>query len=579
MQNFIRYEKVGGSLDSQFYSGYKNKFMIGMGVLILLTFATLAKYNIMLGVSGAMVALVGVSGYAWLNQVEWKAREKEIRLELGGDQPPEHDNADGVAVDGLTALVLLQVDDYDEVFQGLPDEQRPLLVSEVDKFLREWALGNVAYLRKGGRDHYLALLPAERLADMEDEGFAALGKIREINVGKHLPVTLSAGMGKGDGSTNNLALLGQLAQEGLDMALSRGGDQVIVKSPDHTWFYGGHSEAVGKRAQVRARVTAIELERLFKSCKSVMIMGHTGIDFDAFGAAIGMVEIARHYGKEVHIAVDHPGGAVERLFSMVSEHDPELLIDSQDAAQGVSSQTLLLLMDVHRPKMVPNTTLLSRAGYIGVIDHHRRGDQFLERSNLIYIEPSASSTCELVGELIRYFPQEITVSPLAATALLAGLIVDTKKFTFATSPQTFRVAALLRDEGAHPGVIRELFTDSLDVMLYRVQMMQGVEIVLDRFAIVQSLRPFAEAQVAASRAADTILEIQGVAASFALYPIADGIGVSARSVGTVNVHRVMERMGGGGHFTVAGAKLAGADLKSVRSQLMEILESEQEEEQ
>jgi len=492
------------------------------------------------------------------------------------------------------------VDDYDEVFQGLSDERRPLLVAAVDKYLREWAAGLKAYLRKDGRDRYLALIPADELERLEATKFPVIDQIRQVSAAdshslrpgvspgaegdgtrqhSHLPVTLSVGVGKGGGQREP-ALLGRLAQEALDLALERGGDQVVVKSPEHTWFYGGRTEVVGKRSQVRSRVTATELHRLFGLCDNVVIMGHRGIDFDVLGAAFALAEAARHYDKKVRIAVDHPGGAVERLQNVIAQREPDLLGNGKEIAGSVSSQTLLLVVDVHRPSMVAYQSLLSRAGYIGVIDHHRRSEEFLERANIVYLVPGASSASELATELIRYLPEHVGVSPLAATALLAGLIVDTKKFSFATSASTFRNAAWLRETGADPAVIQSLFTDSLEVMFYRARLMQSVEIVHGRFALTTGEQTFPESQIAASRAADTLLDVDQVEASFALYSTREGVGISARSRGLVNVQRIMEQIGGGGHFTVAGAQLAGADLQEVRRQLLGLLDTlskEQEE--
>ncbi len=562
-------------MGSIFYRKYKRILFIGLGVLIALNSLSLGlTRHLNLAVFAIFIALLGMGGLAYMDEKEGDALAEEIRADIEAGLPAP--NGGPVPDSARLTLVLLQVDDYDEVFQGLADDKRPLLVAAVDKYLREWAAGLKAYLRKDGRDRYLALIPVEELNKLEDTSFPVIDQIRQVSAGSHLPVTLSIGVGKGGGEREP-ALLGRLAQEALDMALERGGDQVVVKSPDHTWFYGGRTEAVGKRSQVRSRVAATELHRLFELCNNVVIMGHRGIDFDVLGAAFALAEAARHYDKKVRIAVDHPGGAVERLLDVIAQREPGLLGDGKEMAGGASSQTLLLVVDVHRPSLVAYPSLLSRAGYIGVIDHHRRGEEFLERANIIYMVPSASSASELAAELIRYLPGHIGVSPLAATALLAGLIVDTKKFSFATSANTFLNAAWLREAGADPAVIQSLFTDSLDVMLYRARLLQSVEIVHDRFALTMDEQVFSEAQVAASRAADTLLEVTQVEASFALYPTGEGVGISARSRGLVNVQRIMERIGGGGHFTVAGARLEGANLQGVRRQLIDILSSEQEE--
>lgn len=584
--------RAGDRVGSNFYRKYKRLLFFGLGVLIVINSLSLWLADDLflsrLGLLAIFAALLGMSGLAYLDQKETEALAEEIRAGIDAELP-DSAGAPAPGAGGL-AVVLLQVDDYDEVFQGLADENRPLLVAAVDKYLREWANGLKAYLRKDGRDRYLALMSAEELAGLEDNAFPVIDQIRQVSVGqvsvgKHLPVTLSVGAGKehrpegaGRGGGNEPALLGRLAQEALNLALERGGDQVVVKDPDHTWFYGGRTEAVGKRSQVRSRVTATELDRLFALCNNVVIMGHTGIDFDVLGAAFALAEASRHYGKRVHIVVDHPGGAVERLLEIIAQREPGLLGSGKEIAAGVSSQTLLLVVDVHRPSLVVHPPLLTRAGYIVVIDHHRRSEEFLERANISYLAPSASSTSELAAELIRYLPAYAGISPLAATSLLAGLIVDTKKFSFSTSAGTFRNAAWLREAGADPAVIQSLFTDSLEVMLYRARLLQNVEIINGRFALTMDEQVFPEAQVAASRAADTLLDVEQVDASFALYPAGeDGVGISARSRGLVNVQRVMERIGGGGHFTVAGARLRGAGLQEARRRLLDALSTEQQE--
>ncbi len=567
-------------MDSTFYRKYKRMLFIGLGILIVLNSLLLWLTNhLNLGLFAIFIAFLGMSGLAYFDQKEGEALAEEMRASTDVETPDP--NEAPASNNTRLTLALMQVDDYDEVFQGMSDEKRPLLVAAVDKYLREWSAGMRAYLRKDGRDRYLVLIPSEELNNLEEASFPIIDQIRQVSTGKHLPVTLSVGVGKesasGHSSEPGPALLGRLAQEALNLALERGGDQVVVKGPDHTWFYGGRTEAVGKRSQVRARVTATELDRLFGLCNSVVIMGHIGIDFDVLGAAFALAEAAKNYGKKVRIVVDHPGGAVERLLSVLSQREPDLLGEGKEISGNISSQTLLLVVDVHRPSRVAYPPLLSRAGYIGVIDHHRRSEESMDRANINYLVPSASSTSELATELIRYLPMHTSISPLAATALLAGLIVDTKKFSFSTSASTFRNAAWLRDAGADPAVIQSLFTDSLEAMLYRARLLQSIEIVQDRYALAMDEQVFTEAQVAASRAADSLLEVDRVEASFALYPIGEGVGISARSRGLVNVQRIMEQIGGGGHFTVAGARLADTDVREARRRLLEILSTEQEE--
>lgn len=559
-------------MESSFYRNYKRKFFIGLGALLALTCLALAKYNTFLGVFGFVTLLAGLFAFNYVDKHEQTARERELREEfqsMGREEISEEKPVSGLA------LAFLQVDDYDEVLQGLADEQRPLLAAAVDKYLQEWAEANNAYLYKDGRDRYFVLLSTEDLESQENQGFAVLNKIRELSVGDHIPVTMSIGAAKGVEAGNSV-MLGRLAQQALELSLERGGDQAVVKSAEHTWFYGGDTEAVGKRSKVRVRVTAAELSRLIQQVKNVVITGHSRMDFDVLGAAMGCAEIVCHYDKKVQILVDHPGGAVEKLAGLINERVPGLICTKESSEIEVSSQTLLLLVDVHRPQMLVEPSLLKRAGYIGVIDHHRRGEEFPERYNLSYIMPGASSTSELVGELVHYF-HDVRFSSLAATALLIGIIVDTKRFAFSTSARTFRIAAQLKEAGADQRLITELFTDSLEVMLYRARILENVKLVFQRFAVAGHDEPMGEARIAASRAADTMLEIAGVAASFAFYPIDGGVGVSARSAGCINVQRIMEKMGGGGHFSVAAAQLKGVTMKDARSRLLEILEDVQEE--
>lgn len=562
-------------MESSFYGKYKRMFLIGLGALLGLTCLALAKYNTFLGVFGFVTLLVGLYAFYFVDKQERTAREQELREEFCSMAKEERRGIlEEKPVFGL-ALAFLQIDDYDEVLQGLADGQRPLLAAAVDKFVQEWAEANHAYLYKDGRERYIALLSTEDLEDQENQEFTVLNKLREIRVGEHLPVTMSIGAAKGVGLGNSV-LLGQLAQQALELSLERGGDQAVVKSAEHTWFYGGETEVVGKRSKVRVRAAAAELASLIQQVKNVVITGHSMMDFDVLGAALGCAEIVRHYDKQVQILVDHPGGAVDKLAGIIDERVPGLICTKDSLEIEVASQTLVLFVDVHRPQMFIHSSLLKRAGYIAIIDHHRRGEEFPERCNLSYIMPGASSTSELVGELVNYFP-DVNFSPLAATALLIGIIVDTKRFTFSTSDRTFRIAAQLIEAGADQRMIRELFTDSLEVMLYRAHIIENVELVFRRFAVAAHDEPMDGARIAASRAADTLLEIDGVDASFAFYPTDEGVGVSARSAGDINVQRIMEKMGGGGHFSVAAAQLQGVTITDAHSRLVEILEDVQEE--
>lgn len=556
-------------VESKFYQNYKRLFFMGIGAFLIFTTLALASYHLLLGIFGFFLTLGGMFGLRYLDKMQERAREREIREEILGIE--EEKGVPAPRPGTGIVLALFQVDDYDEVFQGLAEERRPFLVAKVDKFLREWAHSRKVYLRKEKRDRYLVLLPEQELADLEEKDFPLLNQIREVNAGNVLPVTLSIGVGKG-GENGDSALSGRLAQQALELALARGGDQAVVKSPVYTWFYGGRTEVVGKRIEVQARVTADRLGNLFQKFGQVVIMSHAGIDFDALGAALGLAEAALSFGCKVRIVVDHPGGTIEKLLSAVTQKYPDLLGEGKEIGATVGPHTLLLLVDVSAPEMVAYPPLLTRAGFIGVIDHHRWGEEFFPRPNLVYVEPAASSACELVAELTGHLSREINFSSLTATALLAGLAVDTRKFTFSISARTLRVAAFLREAGADPAVMGTLFQYSLPNLLYQAEILKKLRIVYDRYAFAYHDQEAPEAQGAAALAAETLLEVEGVVASFVLYPISGGVAVSARSAGDLNVHRLMEMLGGGGHFAAAGTFLAGEGLDEVWNRLISLLE-------
>ena len=309
-------------VEAKFFQTYKRRFFIGLGVLLAFTCLALAYYNRLLGIGGLVTSLTGFYAFYYVDKQERSARERELREELLAverEMPPEE-----LPAASDLSLVFLQVDDYDEVFHGLPEDQRPLLVAAVDKLMREWAASAKAYLHKNSRDRYSMLMPTDELESQESKNFPILDEIRKIDYGNRVPVTLSFGAAKGV-DPQEPAKQRELAQQALELALERGGDQAVVKSTEHTWFYGGHTEVVGKRSQVRVRVTATELARLINLAKNAVIMGHCRMDFDVLGAAVGWAEIVRHNGKKVRIVADNQGSAVDKLINRINEHYPGLV--------------------------------------------------------------------------------------------------------------------------------------------------------------------------------------------------------------------------------------------------------------
>ena len=372
----------------------------------------------------------------------------------------------------------------------------------------------------------------------------------------------------------NFNELADKARAGLDLALGRGGDQVVVYEEDGSpHFYGGKTRSVEKNTRVRARVVAQAIRELIDTSDCVLIMGHEREDYDSIGAAVGVAHMARLVGKPVHIVVSKQTDAICRLEKQILDVPAfkDLLISSETAQDVCNSQTLLFIVDTHRPDMTVSPELIEKTDRRVVIDHHRRSSDFIKKPLLTYTEPSSSSTSELVTELLQYYQEDIELAKIEATALYAGIIVDTKNFAVQTGVRTFDAAAYLRRSGADPEIVRELFSFDFDTVRDRARILADAKIA-DGVAMASCPSGLQNASIIAAQIADTLINIDNVSASFTFYELtSDCIGVSARSKGDINVQLVMEALGGGGHRTVAGAQLKGRSLTEAQGDVMTAL--------
>ncbi|MCT8139986.1 DHH family phosphoesterase [Anaerobacillus sp. CMMVII] len=471
-----------------------------------------------------------------------------------------------------TVIAIIYLDNYDEVTQGLEDQIRSKLMSQVTSILNRWSKEHGVFLRRTSSDRFFAILRQEMLEELEDTKFDLLDEIREATAREKIPITLSIGVGSGQGS---LQELGALAQSSLDLALGRGGDQVAIKQKNgKVRFYGGKSNAVEKRTRVRARVISHAIRDFILESDRVMIMGHISPDMDAIGASIGVLKLAELNGKEGYIILDPTNISrdVRKLMEEVEKHDRlwAHFITPDEALEELTPNTLLVVVDTHKPSLVIEPRLLDKIDRVIVLDHHRRGEEFIDEAVLVYMEPYASSTAELVTELLEYQPKQTKLDLLEATALLAGIIVDTKSFAVRTGSRTFDAASFLRSQGADTNLVQNLLKQDLDQYIKRSRLIESAQIYRNGVAIAKGNPNEVCSQVLIAQAADTLLSMNGVVASFVISKRKDGaISISARSLGDVNVQLIMERLNGGGHLSNAATQLGDVTLDEAEKLLME----------
>ncbi|WP_461213952.1 DHH family phosphoesterase [Lacticaseibacillus sp. GG6-2] len=470
----------------------------------------------------------------------------------------------------------LFLDNYDEITQTLDDQTVTNLNSYVTNHLTDWANHYGMYVRRISNDRFLLVAYMQALQAAEDDKFRILDTIREETSKQNYPLTLSIGIAYGDSDLSRLAVT---SQSNLDLALGRGGDQVVVRAKgEQARFYGGKTNPMAKRTRVRARMIAQALQELFKQTDKLFVVGHERPDMDAVGAALGIRRIAQMNGKECYVVIDpeHLHSDVERLMGRVGK-DPEIanaIVTPEAALTMATSQSLLVMVDHSKPSITTAPQLYDRlAARTVIIDHHRRGEEFPENPMLVYIEPYASSTCELITEMFEYQPTTAGgVSKLEATAMLAGITVDTKSFSLRTGTRTFDAASYLRSVGADGLLAQNLLKESVDSYIQKNHLIDSVEMINDNMALCTGEENTPYDPVIAAQAADTLLSLSGIDASFVVTRRPDGrVGISARSLGDINVQVIMEALGGGGHLSNAATQIDDKNVAEVRALLQETI--------
>ncbi len=458
------------------------------------------------------------------------------------------------------------VDNYDDLMQSMEDPIRPQVLAEIDKKIVNWVSFTNGIIKKYERDRYLFIFEQKYLKELEDKKFEILDTIKEINIGNKLPVTLSLGFGLGGKTlSDNL----KYAAASIDLALGRGGDQAVLKNRESFSFFGGRTRELEKRTKVKARVIAYALRELIDQADKVFIMGHENADLDSMGASLGLYRIVRSRNKDAYIVLNRVNPTIDSLISRARKFEEysELLINKSQALEIVGKKTLLIIVDTHRKSFTEAPELLGSGRQVVVIDHHRRGADYIQDTALTYQETYASSTCELVTEVIQYIDDKLKLTQLEAEALYAGIVVDTKSFTFKTGVRTFEAASYLRRQGVDTVTVKQLFQNDIETYTNISTVVKDAELINGEIAISSCAPSIKNPQLIAAKSSDELLNLSGINAAFVLCNVGGEIWISGRSLGDINVQVILEKLGGGGHLTVAGAQLEDIDINDAKGKL------------
>ena len=462
---------------------------------------------------------------------------------------------------------IIVVDNYEEIMQRISDENRPQITAQIERTLYDWASEYNALIIKPERDTFVFLVEQEYLEKIEEEKFHILDKIKEISIPEKVQTTLSIAI-TGEEQTNYEKY--KSAQSMIDIALGRGGDQAIIRKDGKYIFFGGRTQELEKRTKVKARIVANALEELIEESQDVFIMGHTNSDIDAMGASLGIYRLAKTIGKEAYIVNDTAGVSLEAFLKVAKEDEEyqKAIISRDEAIQKISEDSLLVVVDTHKTSYVEVPELLEKTTKIVVIDHHRRSTDFIENAILTFHEVYASSACELVTELIEYSENNINLTQIETEGLYAGIMMDTKNFTFKTGVRTFEAAAYLRKCGVDIIKVKKWFQSDLETYNKISEIVANAEIVNETIGISVYENENIDNNIICAKAADELLTISDITASFVIGNIGDKICISGRSIGDINVQIILEKLGGGGHITLAGAQIEGMTIEEVKQELI-----------
>lgn len=474
---------------------------------------------------------------------------------------------------------LIYIDNYEEALESIEEVKRSLLVALVDRKVSKYFSERDSIIKKIEKDKYFVAFKQKYLEELTEDKFSILEDVKTIKVGNEMAVTLSIGVGVSGNSYNQKYEYSRVA---IDLALGRGGDQVVVKEGEKISYFGGKSRQVEKMTRVKARVKAHALREIFESREEVFIMGHSISDMDAFGAAIGIYCAAQVLGKKAHIVLDDVTSSLRPMKECFGEdkgYPADMFVRSERALELVNYRSVVVVVDTNRPNYTECPELLTRTRTIVVFDHHRQSREVIDNAVLSYIETYASSTCEMVAEVLQYFNENIHLKPNEADSIYAGILIDTNNFMTKTGVRTFEAAAYLRRCGAEVTRVRKLLRDDMAAYKARAEAVRHAEVYRKAFAIsICPANPDVESPtIAGAQAANELLNIVGIKASFVLTEYNGKIYISSRSIDEINVQLIMERLGGGGHLNVAGAQMTDCTVKTAKRKIEETLDKMLEE--
>ena len=469
--------------------------------------------------------------------------------------------------DSKSCVTIIMIDNYEETMQQLESEEKPQVTAEIDKCIYEWTDKTNGVLIKSDRDKYVYLFEQRYFESVKEDKFSILDKVKEIQTKENVQITLSIAISN-DGLTDKEKY--KSAQAAMDVVLGRGGDQAVIRENKIYKFYGGRAEEVEKRTKVKARVVAHALENLIKDASKVMIMGHTNPDIDSMGSSMGIYRLAKSLGKKAYI-IDSTETNTLQSFKNDLAKEPEyedILITKEVAEENMDKETLVVIVDTHKTTYVEAPELLKRTDKKVIIDHHRRSADYIEDATLTFQEVYASSAAELVTELLQYAEVRVDLKTIEAESLYAGIMMDTKNFTFKTGVRTFEAAAYLRRCGVNIIRVKKWFQSNLETFNKIAGIVKKAEIVNETIAIATYEKKDKEASLICAKAADELLTISDITASFVMGKVGNKICISGRSIGDINVQVILEKLGGGGHITLAGAQVEGMTMEETKQELI-----------
>lgn len=467
---------------------------------------------------------------------------------------------------------LIYIDNYDEALESIEDVRRSLLVALVDRKIKKYMQNIDAVCKNLEKDKYFIVMKQKHMQELQANKFSLLEEIRTINIGNDMSMTLSISMAM---NCDSYVEAFEMATAAMDLALGRGGDQAVVRDGEKIYYYGGKSQIVEKNTRVKARIKAHALKETIETKEKIIIMGHSLPDVDSIGSAIGIYRLARTLNKRAHIVINEATISIRPIvnnFIGNSMYEEDLFINSEEAIQIVDNDTLLVVVDVNRPSYTECPELLNLTKHIVVLDHHRQTGETIDNAILSYIEPYASSTCEMVAEILQYVSDKPKLKPIEADAMYSGILVDTDNFVTKTGVRTFEAAAFLRRNGADVVRVRKMSREDMDSYKIRANIIQNAEVFESEFALsVFDSTNIDSPTVLAAQAANELLDIDGISASFVLTTVKGKIYISARSIDDINVQLVMEKLGGGGHLNVAGAQIENCTMEEAVDNLKDLL--------